>query len=47
MVTEPWTPSTSRTRTDGIPARGGMKSVTRTVPVRVRHCVDRISVSPR
>ncbi|MBP2357435.1 hypothetical protein JOF29_008545 [Kribbella aluminosa] len=39
-------PSTIRT-TSGAASRGGMKSITRTVPVGVDHSVSRTSVSPR
>ncbi len=45
--TDPDRPSTMRTRTGGLPSRGGMKSVTRISPVGVCHSVSRIRVSPR
>jgi len=44
--TRPDTPSTIRT-TSALFPRGGMKSVTRTVPPGVSHSLSTISVSPR
>ncbi len=44
--TRPETPSTMRISW-GAPSRGGMKSVTRTVPRGVSHSDSRISESPR
>lgn len=46
MGTRPETPSTIR-MSWGAPSRGGMKSVTRTVPREVSHSDSRIRESPR